>query len=169
MTDWNVFVQRYHYENHISRLADIEHIGEKSVLTLGRQCYIDSFVRIRHVGGSGDITIGSRVYINAGTVIFSGNGVKIGDDTLIAPGCLIMPVNHEFRHRNELIREQRFMPSKGGIIIGRDVWLGAGCIVLDGARIGDGCVIAAGSVVRGELEPYCVYAGEPLSIISRRA
>ena len=52
--------------------------------------------------------------------------------------------------------------------MGDDVWIGANCVLLDGTDIGTGCVIAAGSIVRGVLEPYGVYAGHPLRRVGRR-
>ena len=52
----------------------------------------------------------------------------------------------------------------GGIVIEDDVWIGANCTILEGARIGQGAVVTAGSVVKGVLEPYGVYAGSPLKL-----
>jgi acetyltransferase-like isoleucine patch superfamily enzyme len=54
------------------------------------------------------------------------------------------------------------------IIIGNDVWLGAGVIVLTGVKIGDGAVIAAGSVVTSDIPPYTIAAGIPAKPIKRR-
>ena len=87
---------------------------------------------------------------------------------LIAANCTIAPVNHEYRARNRTILEQRFMPSKGGIIIGDDVWIGANSVICDGAIINKGAVVGAGSVVLGELEAYGVYVGNPIRMIRRR-
>jgi acetyltransferase-like isoleucine patch superfamily enzyme len=148
-------------EAHVSPLADIEDSQRGSRIEIGVGCQIDSFVKIKPVGGSGDVVIGEQSYINSGTVIYSGNGVRIGDHVLIAANCTLAPINHEFRDRRKLIVEQRFMPSRGGIIIEDDVWIGANCVILDGAIIRQGCVVAAGSVVRGELPAYGVYAGSP--------
>jgi virginiamycin A acetyltransferase len=80
----------------------------------------------------------------------------------------LAPVNHAFGNADELIRNQGFLPSKGGIIIGDDVWIGANCVVLDGAVLEDGVVVAAGSVVRSRLKAYGVYAGIPICHIKQR-
>jgi len=53
-------------------------------------------------------------------------------------------------------------------IIGNDVWLGTGALVLPGARIGDGVIVGAGAVVRGEVPPYSVIAGNPGRVIRAR-
>jgi len=130
-------------------------------IEIGAGCWIDSFVKIKPVGGDGEIVLGANSYINSGTVIYSGNGVRIGSNVLIAANCTLAPVNHDFRNRNRLIFEQRFMPSRGGIIIEDDVWIGCNSVILDGATLRRGCVVAAGSVVRGELPAYSVCVGNP--------
>ncbi|MES2935505.1 MAG: acyltransferase [Pseudomonadota bacterium] len=152
----------------VSKLADIEDSVRGTSIVLAEQVMIDAFVKIKPVGGSGDIVIGPHSVINSGCVLYSGNGIRMGTGVAVAANCTFAPVNHEYKQRNLPIRQQGFRPSKGGIIIGDDVWIGANCIVLDGSVIGDGCVIAAGSVVRGTLEPYAVYGGNPLVKLGER-
>jgi len=152
----------------ISHLADIEDSTRGTEIVIGEGTVIDSFVKIKPAGGTGSVVIGERCYLNPGVVIYSGNGIRLGNDVLIAANCTLAPVNHEFRDRSRTIYDQRFSPSKGGIEIGDDVWIGANTVVLDGARIGQGAVVAAGTVVRGELEPYGIYVGNPLRLIGHR-
>lgn len=152
----------------VSPHADLEDSSRGSVLEIGAESMIDSFVKVKFAGGSGDIRIGAHCYINAGTVIYSGHGVLIGDDTLVAANCTLAATNHVFAEAGRAIRTQGFAPSRGGIRIGRDAWIGAGSIILDGADIGDGCVIGAGSVVRETLPPFTVWAGRPLRQIGAR-
>jgi acetyltransferase-like isoleucine patch superfamily enzyme len=129
---------------------------------------IDAFVKIKPVGGNGDVRIGAYSYVNSGVVIYSGNGVEVGRDVLIAANCTLAPVDHEFAARDRTIREQRFRPGKGGIVIEDDVWIGANTVLLDGAVVRRGCVIGAASVVRGELEPYSINVGTPTRIVGYR-
>jgi acetyltransferase-like isoleucine patch superfamily enzyme len=145
----------------VSHLADIEPSARGTLIRIGARTMIDSFVKIKPAGGSGEVRIGEDCAINSGTVIYTGNGITIGDAVLIAANCTLAPTNHAFGDRDRRIRDQGFLPSKGGIVIEDDVWLGANVVVLDGAVIGRGCVVAAGSVVRGRLEPYSIYAGAP--------
>ena len=152
----------------ISKLADIEDSVRGSKIIIDDGVVIDSFVRIKPVGGMGDVVIGANTHINSGTVIFSGNGIHIGANVLISPGCVLVPVNHEFKSKDKTIIEQRFKPSRGGIIIGDDAWIGANSTILDGTIIGKGAVIGAGSMIKGKFEEYCVYAGTPLRQIGRR-
>lgn len=153
----------------VSPLADIEESVRGTRIAIGPGAMIDAFVKIKPAGGRGDVVIGANSYINSGTVIYSGHGVIIGDDVLIAANCTFAPTNHEFRRRDVPIREQGFQPGRGGIVIEDDVWIGANCVILDGAIVHKGAVVAAGSLVRGELSGYTVYGGNPLREIGRRA
>lgn len=152
----------------VSHLADIENSVRGSRIVVGAYSVIDSFVKIKPAGGSGDLIIGENVAINSGTVLYTGNGISIGNDVAIAANCTFAPVNHEYRSRDQLIRKQGFRPSKGGIVVEDDVWIGANCVLLDGAYLQRGCVIAAGSIVKGEVLAYSVNAGYPLKVIGWR-
>lgn len=152
----------------ISPLADIETSVRGTLVSIGARSVIDSFVKVKPAGGSGDLVIGREVVINSGCVLYTGQGISIGDHVAIAANCTLAPVNHAYQDRSRLIRAQGFLPGKGGIVIEDDVWIGANCVVLDGAVLRRGCVVGAGSVVRGELEAYAVYAGQPLRIVGRR-
>lgn len=152
----------------VSPLADIEDSTRGTLIKIGENTVVDSFVKIKPAGGLGDLIIGANCVINSGTVLYTGNGITIGDNVAVAANCTFAPVNHEFQNKEVLIREQGFKASKDGIIIEDDVWIGANCVLLDGAKLRKGCVIAAGSIVRGEIQPYSVNAGNPLSVISWR-
>ncbi len=60
------------------------------------------------------------------------------------------------------------MPSRGGIVVEDDVWIGANTVILDGAVLGRGCVVGAGSVVRGILAPLSENVGSPTRVIGTR-
>ncbi len=152
----------------ISPLADIEESVRGTLIEIGPRVMIDSFVKIKPTGGVGDVVIGADCAINSGTVIYTGNGVTIGQGVAIAANCTLAPTNHAIADRDRMIKDQGFQPSRGGIVIEDDCWLGSGVVVLDGAVLRRGCVIAAGSVVRGEVEAYAVYAGTPARKIGER-
>lgn len=152
----------------ISELADIEDSVKGSRLVFSENVVIDSFVKVKPAGGTGDLVIGAGTVINSGCVLYTGNGIQIGRGVAIAANCTFAPTNHEYLSKDVPIQQQGFRPSKGGIHIGDDVWIGANCVFLDGAKIGDGCVIGAASVVRGELEAYGIYVGNPLKKIGTR-
>lgn len=158
----------FHPSSKISALSSIEVSSRGTNTVIGANSVIDDFVKIKHVGGAGHIEIGEHVYINSGCVLYSGNGISIGNNVLIGPNCSIVPANHEFGNTAVPIRLQGFQPSRGGIRIENDVWIGAGVTILDGATIREGCVIAAGALVAGDTEPYAIYAGTPAKKIKSR-
>lgn len=157
-----------HPEATVSHLADIEDSVRGSRIVVGAHSVIDSFVKVKPAGGSGDLVIGEHVVINAGCVLYTGHGIRIGNHVAVAANCTFAPVNHAYAERDRFIREQGFLPSKGGIVIEDDVWVGANCVLLDGAVLRKGCVVGAGSIVRGELQAYTVYAGQPLRVVGER-
>ncbi|CAN7728978.1 acyltransferase [Acidovorax sp. LjRoot66] len=152
----------------VSALADIEDSVRGSRIVVGAHSVVDSFVKIKPAGGAGDLIVGEHVVINSGCVFYTGHGIRIGNHVAIAANCTFAPVNHAYQDRNRLIRAQGFLPSKGGILIEDDVWIGAQCVFLDGAVLRRGCVVGAGSIVRGELAAYTIYAGQPLAAMGVR-
>ncbi len=158
----------FHESAKISKLAAIDLSSRGTNTTIGENTIVDDFVKIKHVGGSGHVEIGKNCFLNSFTIIYSGNGVKIGDDVLIGPNCSIVPSNHNFADRSKPIRLQGHMPSKGGVVIEDDVWIGAGVIILDGAYISRGSVIGAGTVVSGRTELDSVNLGNPMRFIRFR-
>lgn len=116
---------------------------------------------------SGAIEIGMRANINQYVIINGEGGVKIGDDVMIAPFVSIFSTNHKF-DRLDIPMGEQGMGSKGGVIIENDVWLGTHAVVLDGVKIGKGCIIAAGAVITKDVEPYSIMAGIPAKKIRGR-
>jgi acetyltransferase-like isoleucine patch superfamily enzyme len=137
-------------------------------IKIGAHTHIYEFVVIRAVGGAGDIVIGEHCYINPHCTLYSGNGIRMGNYVLIAAGTVIMPTNHAFERRDIEIRKQGFMPSRGGVSIEDDVWIGANCTILDGTYIERGAVLAAGSVAKGRIEAYSIWGGVPAKLIKKR-
>lgn len=152
----------------VSPLADIEDSVRGTRIVIGAHTVVDSFVKFKPAGGSGDVVIGDWCNINSGCVLYTGNGITIGHHVAIAANCTFAPVNHEYQDRSRPIRSQGFRPSKGGIVIEDDVWIGANCVLLDGCVLRRGCVIGAGAVVRGEVAAYSVNAGQPLRTVGHR-
>ena len=149
----------------ISENCDIEDSVKGSVIEIGAFSNIDSFVIINPAGGSGNIKLGKRVHINSCWVLYSGYGILIGNNVLVAANCTFAPVNHEYKSTTLKIIDQGHAESKGGIVIEDNVWIGANCVLLDGTHIGEGCVVAAGSVVRGRIKGKSLYGGNPLKLI----
>ena len=102
-----------------------------------------------------------------GTIIYSKNGIKIGDNTIIAGQCYIIDSNHGMK-ADQLIRQQEDCAAEGGIVIGSDVWIAAQCSILKGTRIHDHAVIGAQSLVNSEIPANAIAVGTPARIIKYR-
>lgn len=104
------------------------------------------------------------------------NPVKIGAFCSIARNVAIQEFNHKLDnlttyhiHQNIINHDRRNdIYSKGSIEIGNDVWIGTQCVITSGAKIEDGAVIGANSVVIGEIPSFAIAAGSPAKIISYR-
>jgi acetyltransferase-like isoleucine patch superfamily enzyme len=113
------------------------------------------------------VTIGNSTDIGCNTVITSSGGISIGSSVLIAGNCYIGGGRYR-TDRVDIPMMEQGLYTKGPVIIGNDVWLGAGAIVLDGVQIGQGCVVGAGAVVTKNLPDYAIAVGTPAKVIAQR-
>ena len=159
-------------------------------ITIGANTFIDDNVVLDAKGEENQgLTIGENVYIGRNTILgckegsihledycnisancmlLSETDIRLGKYCFLAGQCyLVAGGNHTFDDTTVPIM---FQPSysKGGIAVGEDVWLAAGVIVLDGANIGKGTVVGAGSVVTESLPEYCIAVGSPAQKIKDR-
>jgi acetyltransferase-like isoleucine patch superfamily enzyme len=135
-------------------------------LKIGRKAVVGSFTKIKATDGP--LVIGTHVEIATGCVITTHTqGVEIGDDSMIGPNVSIMGNNYRYDRLDIPMRLQEKVSPKG-IRVGRDVWIGAGCVLLDGAHIGDGSIITPNSVVSGPLPERSIAQGNPAKVIFTR-
>lgn len=142
----------------------------KNNLFLGNNVSIGSY-SILKVSGSltnigSMIKIGSNVGIGEFAHIGGAGGVIIGNNTIIGPYFSVHPENHNFSDKNILIKNQGV--SHKGIKIGDNCWFGAKVTILDGVVIGNGCVIAAGAVVKDSFPNDVIIGGVPAKILKKR-
>lgn len=107
--------------------------------------------------GKAAIRIGSRTYIGDRTEIHAGESVTIGNECDISWNCTIMDRDYHKLGTDKEI----FLP----VTIGNRVWIGCNAIILKGVTIGDGAVVAAGSVVTKNVPPKSLVAGNPARVI----
>lgn len=141
----------------------------KQGITFGRSCTIGSHSLIKVSGsyaslGKG-IIFGDHVGLGDFSHIGGAGGVTIGSHTIIGAYFSVHPENHNYDDIHTPIRLQGV--TRQGIRIGAGCWIGAKVTILDGAVIGNNCVVAAGSVVRGHFPDACVIGGVPAKILKK--
>ncbi len=121
------------------------------------------------------ITIGENVYI--GKYCTLNADIECADDVLIANNVgLIGRYDHDFSIVGKSIKDSPWIGDKDydfkgkgqKIIIEQDCWIGFGAIIVTGVKVGRGSIVAAGSVVLKDVEPYSIVAGNPAKVVSRR-
>jgi acetyltransferase-like isoleucine patch superfamily enzyme len=139
-------------------------------IAVGVNTHIRGTLLIYKYGGK--ITIGNNTYVGDGSRIWSGEKITIGNDVLIAHNVNIIDTQaHEL---DSCERSQRYLDligqgpwaNKGSIetkaiTIQNKAWISFNAIILKGVTIGEGAIVAAGSVVTKDVAPYTMVAGNP--------
>ncbi len=103
------------------------------------------------------ITFGRHVFINHNFTAMSVGGIEFGDNVQIGPHVTIVTDNHDFRHRSVLRCKT--------VVIGNNVWIGAGAAIMPGVHVGDNAVIAGGAVVTKDVPANSIVGGNPAKVI----
>jgi len=112
------------------------------------------------------LVLGDDVDLALEVLITTGGGVEIGDRTLVG-------------YRTQILSSNHVIPTNKGRIffaghennpvnIASDVWIGANCLILSGVTIGEGAVVAAGSVVTKDVAPFTIVGGCPAKVLKHR-
>lgn len=155
---------------------------DRSYLAVGENCFLNgSFI---FEARTGEISLGDRCYIGANSSILCRNRVSLGSDVTIAWNVTIYDHDsHSMDWRDRAKAVQLFYERYGSpdcfdrldwtnvrsapIVICDRVWIGFGATILKGVRIGEGAVVASGSVVTQDIEPYTIVAGNPARTVRR--
>jgi acetyltransferase-like isoleucine patch superfamily enzyme len=113
-----------------------------------------------------NLILGDDVDISLDVLVLTSGGVQIGSRTLIGYRSQILSANHAIPHMRGRIFDAGYSEKK--VTIGSDVWIGANVIILPGVSIGDGAVIAAGSVVTKSVDSFAIVGGNPARLIRLR-
>lgn len=133
-------------------------------LILGRWVHIGDGTALRVHEGT--LRIGDKCVFGRNDTVNCHLDVEIGAATLIADDVYIADFDHVFDDVHRPIKDQGIV--KRPIRIGPDGWIGTKVTVLRGTTVGRGCVLAAHSVVRGEIPAYSVVAGVPGRVVKDR-
>ena len=154
---WRWFFRflEFYYKNHASTISRLGNCGKGT--------WIEPTAKLTNPE---NIFIGKNCHINHLACLQPGKArITIGDNLLMGPGTMLFGSNYQL----DPGKPMRTQPSVyRDISIGSDVWLGSNVVVTAGAKIGDGCVVAAGSVVTKEIPPYTIAGGIPAKPLKKR-
>ncbi len=131
-------------------------------LEIGSHAYFEPGVWL--TSDTGRITIGGGALLNLGVMVAALERVEIGAHCMLANGCVITDANHRVDEPDTPVPWQGFT-TKGPVVIGDNVWLGAHVVVTSGVTIGRRAVIGANSVVTTDIPAFAVAAGAPARVL----
>jgi acetyltransferase-like isoleucine patch superfamily enzyme len=141
------------------------HISQRRKLTCGegvRLSPMAAFANAERISLGDRTRIGDYVHLWAGD---REGRIVIGKDCLFAPGVFVTASNYSLDPgstiKSQITRER-------DVLIGDDVWIGAGSIITAGVEIGHGAVIGAGSVVRKSVPAWAIVKGDPAGVSASR-
>jgi acetyltransferase-like isoleucine patch superfamily enzyme len=136
-------------------------VVNQGTMTFGDRVRLDSSVATLELVAlrGGLLEIGDNVFINYGCSLVASTHVRIGNDSLI--GTHVMVMDTDF-HR---VEDKAYDTSGKPVILEERVWLGNRSMVLKGVTIGHDSVVAAGSVVIGDVPPRSIVAGVPARVV----
>ncbi len=151
----------------------------KVVLTKGlKACFNECGENVRiayncDIKSAENIIIGSNSQIGPHAVLWTTRAkIKIGSYVLIGPNVTIITGDHRTdvigRHIEEITDEEKLPVNDADVVIEDGVWIGSNVTILKGVTVGEGSILAAGSVVTKNIEPYSVYGGIPAKKIKNR-
>ncbi len=154
-------------------------INPRSVVKIGnnflfvsdnRRCSSGSIYapcRIQTHGAQSMIIIGDNVGLNGTSIVSRSKKITIGSGSMIAPNVVIMDSPY---HRNwppHLRASYSENDLDVDITVGNNVWIGTNCLLLPGANIGSGCVVASRTVVNKTFPENCLIGGVPAQVIRK--
>ncbi|KAJ9648179.1 hypothetical protein H2199_001957 [Coniosporium tulheliwenetii] len=110
-----------------------------------------------------NIRLGVRFYANFNLTVLDCGLVTIGDRVMMGPNVSILAATHETEVQSRRDDIEYAKP----VVIGNDCWIGGHVVILPGVEIGNGCTIAAGSVVSRSVPAWSVAMGAPAKVVKK--
>lgn len=110
-----------------------------------------------------NITVGDNFFLNVNGKLMDSGKITIGNNVFIAPNVCIITEEHAMDIEQRAAGLEYTHP----VVIGDNVWICTGALILPGVTIGDGSVIGAGSVVTKDVPAGCLAAGNPARVIRK--
>lgn len=121
--------------------------------------------KIQTLSPSASIFLGNNIGMNGTSIVAATRRIAIGNGTIIAANVIIMDSDfHQIWPPYERLNNNNHDDNQD-ITIGENVWICTGCIILKGVNIGDNSVVAAGSIVTGDVPANSLVAGQPARLI----
>jgi len=120
-----------------------------------------------------NLKLGNRVSLGYGSVFMCARAdIVIGDNVMFGPNVTMITGDHRIdmigKYMIDVGNDEKLPENDQPIIVEGDNWIGANVTILKGVKIGEGSVIAAGSLVNKDIPPYAIAAGVPAKIIKYR-
>jgi dTDP-4-amino-4,6-dideoxy-D-glucose acyltransferase len=144
-------------------------IFEPQHVDIGDNSRIDAFTII--TGSEIGVSIGRHVHVASGAYLFGGGGISIHDFAGISCRAIILSSNDDYSGNfltGPTIPEQFTNVLRSRITIGRHVVIGAASIVMPGVEIGVGAAVGAQSLVKANVDPFTIVAGNPMRVLRKR-
>ncbi len=149
------------YEYNMTRPCQMDRKQEllkQMFAEIGEGCYIEPPLHANWAGYH--VHFGKNVYANFNLTLVDDTHIYVGDHTMFGPNVTLATAGHPILPELREKAIQYNLP----VHIGRNVWIGAGAIVLPGITIGDNTVIGAGSVVTKDIPAEVVAVGNPCRV-----
>lgn len=140
-------------------------LTDNAVLEVGDGCTIQNYAFFQLPMPNPKVYIGKNTVIGRHCMITAKNLIRLGDNVLMGAYVQVIDTNHGVK-AGQTIRDQK--AEIGEVVIGNDVWIGAGAKILMNCHIGDGAIIGANAVVTGDIPPNAIAVGIPARVIKYR-
>lgn len=136
-------------------------IHNRGILTIGNSVRLESRTRriYFHVWPEGELTLGDGAAVNDGARIECMCAIRIGERVGIAFDAVI--IDSDFH----AIHDRRMRPPGKPVVIEDDAWVAANAMIFPGVTVGEGAVVAGGAVVRHDVPPFTLVAGNPARVL----